>query len=187
MRSATSRRSLSFAASANSAHNASQFTSVIAQSTISSAQSSWYSINYVNWPQVGLADRFSGRLWVFYFLLAGGCPRSGARASRQYEDRVSPARFKHFRQPSGQFGDGAGPESHRQFGCPRGRLPDSPIGPNRTRSHDKAALAPDVYSFRKIALPIAESPADRLPVKVMLPAPGGAGLGMMGAFLVFDP
>src|SRR5580704_13968897 len=97
-----------------------------------------------------------------------------------------PAGGNDFRQPCGQFGDGAGPESHRQFGCPRGRLPDSPIGPNRTRSHDKAALAPDVYSFGEIAFRIAEDPAYRLSIKVMLPAPGGECLGMR-EFLVFGP
>jgi hypothetical protein len=87
---------------------------------------------------------------------------------------------------TGQFGDSVGRESRRQFDCPWGRFPDSPIGPNRTRSRDKAALASDVYSFRKIALLIAESPADRLSVNVVLSAPGGAGFGM-GAFLMFGP
>jgi hypothetical protein len=97
-----------------------------------------------------------------------------------------PTGSQDFRQPTGQFGHGVGPKTRRQFGCPGGGLPDSPIGPNRTRSHNKAAVAPDIYSFGQIAFRVAESPARRLSVKVMLPAPSGQRLAM-GEFLVFGP
>jgi hypothetical protein len=61
-----------------------------------------------------------------------------------------------------------------------------PIGPTRTRSHDEAATAPDVYSFRQVALPISKGLARGLPIVMMFSAPGGEGLGM-GEFLVFVP
>ena len=46
-----------------------------------------------------------------------------------------------------------------------------PIGPTRTRSHDKAPTAPDVYSFRQVDLPISKGLARGLPIVMMFSAP----------------
>ncbi len=95
---------------------------------------------------------------------------SARSSSRQIDGRSSA-------NHPGDSGTASARKAHRQFECPGGGLPDSPMGPNRPRSHDKAARAPDINARRKSARPVSKDPSRRLPIS---PA-GGWGLSLCSA------